>query len=101
MATDLFSNFIRERMGLKDDIWWRHLKMKKQNRQLNTFTQAVEMFYLLLVLFTITGLAIYATTYDDNYYALKWSYALCWGATLCMFAALVFTIINIDRKRTD
>lgn len=54
---------------------------------------------LFILLFTITGLAIYATQYDNNYYTLKWSYALGWGATLCMFAALVFTIIDIDRKR--
>lgn len=57
------------------------------------------IFHFILVLFTITGLAIYATQYDNNYYTLKWSYALGWGATLCMFAALVFTIIDIDRKR--
>jgi len=51
------------------------------------------------VLLTLVGLAIYAMTFDDNYYGLKWSSALAWGSTLCFLASFVFTLIDLDRKK--
>lgn len=69
---------------------------RRENVSLEKALAVVEIFVLIS---TITGLSIYATTFDDNYYALKWSAALGWGSTLCMLAAFVFTLIDIDRKK--
>ena len=55
----------------------------------------------LLVISTIIGLAIFASEYDNEYFALKWSYAFGWGGALCMFAALVFNIIGASREKRD
>ena len=54
-----------------------------------------------LVISTIIGLAIFASEYDNEYFALKWSYAFGWGGALCMFAALVFNIIGASREKRD
>ena len=57
--------------------------------------------FFILVSSAIIGLAIFAVEYDSDYFALKWSYALGWGSALCMFAALIFSIIEIAHKRRD
>ena len=46
-------------------------------------------------------MAIFASEYDNDYFALKWSYAFGWGGGLCMFAALVFNIIGASREKRD
>ena len=57
--------------------------------------------FFSLVSSTIIGLVIFAVEYDSDYFALKWSYAFGWESALCMFAALIFSIIAILRKRRD